>query len=99
MNFMKLPGILLAALLCAVASAATSDILFPHGGATFPGAAGNVVFDGQQFVTPVVQTNGVMALVRLDTNGTVISNMSLAISGSAPRLDLAEGNYLLAWLD
>jgi len=55
---MKALGVLLSGLLCASVHAATSDILFPRAGGSFSGAAGNVIFNGEQFVTPIVQING-----------------------------------------
>jgi hypothetical protein len=91
----------LSLLLClsAIAHAATSDMLFVTGGGTFAGKAGNIVFNGQHFVTPCVQNNGAIHLTFLDTNAVVVSNISLSITGSTPRLAPNGLGYLLAWLD
>ena len=96
---MKALSVILAGLLCSSAQAATSDILFPRGGSSFSGAAGNVVFNGQQFVTPTVQSNGAIQFVFLDTNGVAVSNLSLSITGSSPRIVLNGSDFLLAWLN
>src|SRR5687768_17611233 len=96
---MKTLGLILAGMLCATAHGATSDILFATGGSTFNGAPGNVIFSGQYFVTPTVQTNGAIHLTFLDTNGIAISNLSLSITGSSPRIVRDGADYLLAWLN
>jgi len=96
---MKPLGVLLAGLFCALGQAAVSDALFPLGGTNFPGSAGNVVFNGEHFVTPTVQSNGAIRLVFLNTNGFVISNFSLAITGSSPRVAFGSGSHLLTWLN
>ena len=96
---MKALGLLLSGLFCASIHAATSDILFPTGGGSFSGAAGNAVFNGQQFVTPVVLSNGAIQITFLDTNAVAVSNISLSLTGSSPRLTLDGSDYLLAWLN
>ena len=96
---MKTLNVILTGLLCVSAQAATSDSLFPSGGSSFTGAAGNIIFNGQQFVTPTVQSNGAIQFVFLDTNGMAVSNLSLSITGSSPRVALNGNDYLLAWLD
>jgi hypothetical protein len=85
--------------LTAIGHAATSDILFAPVGGTFSGRAGNLVFNGQHFATPLVQTDGTINLTLLDTNAVIVSNISLSITGSTPRIALNGSGYLLAWVD
>jgi hypothetical protein len=94
---MKSSSIFLAMLLCAGAQGATSDLLFPQSSSTMTGLVGNVVFNGQHFVTPVVQSNAPLRLAFLDTNGSVVSNWSLSITGDSPRVLCLGQDYLLAW--
>ena len=94
---MKFLGLLIAGMFSVHTFAATSEMLFPIGGQKFDGAAGNVVFNGTSFVAPTVDGNGALSLTFIDTNAIVISNLSLFITGSAPRVACAGGNYILAW--
>ena len=97
---MKAFSFLMSVLLCASVHAATSDILMGLGGGTFDGAPGNVIYDGQRFLTPAVASNGSIQLMVISTNsGQVISTNSLSVIGSTPRLALNGPNYLLVWLD
>ncbi len=96
---MKTIALILAGLVSVSTHAAVSDLLFRTGGGTLNGAPGNVIFDGQQFVTPTVRTNGGIYLTFLDTNGVAVSNISLEITGSSPRVVRNGLDYLLAWLN
>jgi hypothetical protein len=96
---MKTIALILAGLVSVSTHAAVSDLLFRTGGDTLNGAPGNVIFNGQHFVTPTVRTNGGIYLTFLDTNGVVVSNVSLAITGSSPRVVRDGADYLLAWLN
>ncbi len=91
--------ILLAGFLSTATHGAVSNLLFPTGGAGLPGAPGNVIFNGQHFVSPTVLGNGAMQLLFLDTNGIVVSNLSLSITGRSPRVAKAGADYLLSWLE
>src|SRR5262245_28277775 len=93
----KTCALLVLVLAGVAAHAATSDHLFVVGSDAFRGSAGSVVFDGRQFVAPVVQSNGALGLTFLDTNGVVASNVALSITGSSPRLTIVNGQSLLAY--
>jgi hypothetical protein len=95
---MKAFGILLVCLFCLSAQGATSDLLFATGGGSMTNSPGNVVFNGQHFVTPTVAANGAIYLTMLNTNGVAISNESLSITGSSPRVAYDGTQYVLAWL-
>ena len=96
---MKTIVLLLTGLFASIAHGAVSDILWRAGEGTLNGAPGNVIFDGQHFVTPTVRTNGAIYLTFLDTNGVAVSNVSLEITGSSPRVVRSGADYLLAWLN
>ena len=99
-TFMKTPGlgVLLGTLLAVVAHGATSDILFHTGEGTFNGAPGNMIFNGEHFVTPVVRTNNRIFLTFLDTNAAAVSNQSLG-AGSSPRIVADGPDYIMVWLN
>ena len=94
-------ALLVLSLCCTTLSAATSDILLPLAGnyVPFPGLPGNVVFDGENFVTVMVSSNGAMNVLALNTNGFPVSTNALAIVGSTPRLIWLGSDYLLAWIE
>jgi hypothetical protein len=98
---MKTPGlgVLLGTLLAVAAHGATSDILFHTGEGTFNGAPGNIIFNGQHFVTPVVRTNNRIFLTFLDTNAVAVSNQSMGAVGSSPRIVTDGSDYLMVWLN
>jgi hypothetical protein len=88
--------------------AATSDILIPTGGihyrssetnGAFPGFPGNVVFDGQRFVSPSIVTNGAIRLNFFDTNGVLVASNTLTVVGRTPRVAVHGGSHLLVWIE
>ena len=79
---------------CAAAKAATSDILLALHSDHLEGTPGNIVFDGAQFVTGVVQTNGTIQIVSINTNGAPVATNALGFTGNTPRLTLNGPDFL-----
>ena len=86
-------------MICAVLNAATSDIILPLNSDHLEGTAGNVVFDGERFVTGVVQSNGTIRIIFINTNGAPVSIKLLGFAGNTPRLALNGPDFLFTWLD
>jgi hypothetical protein len=96
---MKALTLFLFGFVCAIAQAATSDLLFPNNTVLLAGTAGNVIFNGSQFVTPTVQNDGAIRLSYLNTNGFVLSNSFLTVTGKSPCVAFDGSNHFLSWLD
>ena len=86
-------------LLAGLLPAATSDMLHARG-LTYSAdyTEGNVVFDGQRFVSPLVRT-GFISLIYFGTNVVVQSNSAALVAGSTPSLACDGSNLVLAWRD
>ena len=84
---------------CAVAKAATSDIILALHSGHLEGTPGNIVFDGARFVVGVVESNGAIQIVSINTNGAPVSTNALGSTGNTPRLALNGPDFLFAWLD
>jgi hypothetical protein len=95
---MRVFVLFLAGLISFGAKAVTSDILLVSSGDTFTHAPGNIIFNGEHFVTPTVTSNGGINLTLLNSNAQVVSVSALAITGSSPRVAFQGGNYVLTWI-
>jgi hypothetical protein len=106
---MKAAGILLGGLLAMSLHAAVSDILIARGGSQTNGSTvtntgplglpGNLIFDGNQFVTPTTTPSGAIYLNFLNTNAVLVTNNALPITGCAPRILSFGTDYLVTWLE
>jgi hypothetical protein len=95
---MKAFVVLLLGLFYINVQAATSDMLSPNNGGVLMNAPGNVIFNGNHFVSPTVVSNGAIYLTLLDSNGFAVSESSLSITGSSPRVAFNGTRCVLAWI-
>jgi hypothetical protein len=95
---MKTSGLWLALSLCITAQARQSELLFPSAGARFEGVPGNLLFDGAHFVTVMRDSNALLRLQWVDTNGASVTATSLHVHGTSARVALVENGILVTWL-
>lgn len=84
---------------CSVSSAAISKSFYLTGGATWPGTHGNLIFNGRDFVTPTADGNGALSLTLLNSNGVIVSNGSLSLTGSSPRVSMDATGYIVGFIE